>query len=402
MADDPTVRISIRRPERCPTCGHNTSPEDSMCSLCGSTLLHDVASSTPPQNLPPLETVPLSTEAAEPTLITPLPPRPPRGQRKTAKTVSSTLAQLEPSTRPQSLQLPILPPPVPPQLSPATRWGGFVAGVLALFLVSFFATKLLSSLRGGNAGVSGVPKTTADSHDGQLSSGDDTEPEAGALALAPPVDVVPSLEVRVVTADQLLPIRIFGAAPHDQLRGSSTFRTQIEGGLKGIRDAYRARMTETAESPSAVVLELNVSPQGQVASVAVHTTGRVSRSLQHEITTVAQGWEFPPVVDGGEVKVFYPLLLSPEKIDPAAFVSHVKEVWPGRYKVLAATSVPVRAEANDTAQEVGTIGPGLFLSVISSQNGWLGALSPKGKVGYVRQDTIFPRAENPTSTDAEG
>ena len=205
----------------------------------------------------------------------------------------------------------------------------------------------------------------------------------------------------MTTAEQLLPIRIFGADPNDATRGVAVFRAQVEASVQAIRDTYNTQIVENPQALGAAVLELSVAPEGQVADATVHVTGSISRRLQQTIVDVAKVLRFAPI-RGEEVKVFYPLFLSPEKVDPAILVSHVKDVWPGRYKVLAAAPVPVRAEASESAQEVGAIGSGLFLSVVSSQNGWLGVLSPKGKVGYVRRDAIFPRSENVTSTDAKG
>ena len=223
-------------------------------------------------------------------------------------------------------------------------------------------------------------------------------------AVAPPshpVSPAPQLVGRVTTAEQLFPVRIFGADPNDAARGVAVFRAQVEASMQAIRATYNAQVVENPQALGAAVLELSVAPEGQVASATVHVTGSISRRLQQAIADVAKVLRFAPV-RGEEVKVFYPLFLSPEKVDPAILVSHVKDVWPGRYKVLAAAPVPVRVEATESAQEVGAIGSGLFLSVVSSQNGWLGVLSPKGKVGYVRRDAIFPRVENVTSTDAKG
>ena len=222
-----------------------------------------------------------------------------------------------------------------------------------------------------------------------------------AVAPPRPASPAPQLVARVTTAEQLLPIRIFGADPNDAARGVAVFRAQLEASMQAMRDTYNAQIVENPQALGAAILELNVAPEGQVAGTTVHITGSISRKLQQAIVDVAKVLRFAPI-KGGEVKVFYPLFLSPEKVDPAILVSYVKDVWPGRYKVLAATPVPVRAEAAESAQEVGTIGSGLLLSVVSSQNGWLGVLSPKGKVGYVRRDAIFPRVENVTSTDAKG
>jgi TonB family protein len=230
------------------------------------------------------------------------------------------------------------------------------------------------------------------------SSQEEKEAVSASVPLAP---LVPQLVGRVTTAEELLPIRIFGAAPNDELRGVAAFRAQVEAHVPGIREAYNVQMMENPQALGAVVLEFSVAPEGQVMSAAVHVTGNISRAVQQTILEAVQALRFAPV-QGEEVKVFYPLLFSPERVDPVTFVSHIKEVWPGRYKVLSATAVPVRAEASDDAQEVGTIGPGLFLSVISSHDGWLGALSPKGKVGYVRQDAISPRIENTPGAEAKG
>jgi len=218
------------------------------------------------------------------------------------------------------------------------------------------------------------------------------------LPLPPPP---PQLIGQVTTADQLFPIRVFGADPNDDLRGVKAFRTQVERDLKGIRDAYSAQIAENPQSLGTVVLELSVAPEGQVTNAAVHVTGSVSHDLQQAIVNAVKNWKFSPT-QGEEVKIFYPLLLSPEKVDSATFVSHFKEVWPGRYRVLGATPISVRAEANDSALELGTIKPGLFLSVVSSQDGWLGALSPKGKVGYLRREAISPRVEELPTAEPKG
>jgi hypothetical protein len=219
---------------------------------------------------------------------------------------------------------------------------------------------------------------------------------------APPPPVqLPQRVGLVTTAEQLLPIRIFGAEPSDDVRGVGALRTQVEAMTQGVREVYNTQLETNPQTLGAVVLELTIAPEGQVADVAVHVTGSLNGALQLALLERAKALRFAPV-QGEAVKVFYPLLLSPEKVEPATLVAQVKEVWPGRYKVLAATPVSVRAEATDTAQEVGMIGPGLFLSVVSSQDGWLGALSPKGKVGYVRRDAIFPRVENTGSADARG
>jgi len=61
---------------------------------------------------------------------------------------------------------------------------------------------------------------------------------------------------------------------------------------------------------------------------------------------------------------------------------------------VAINSVSVRARPSDSGPVIGTLDPGTALDVISSQDGWLGALSRKGAVGYLRREAISPRVEN--------
>jgi hypothetical protein len=274
---------------------------------------------------------------------------------------------------------------------------------LALFTVSFFAAKIFSSSQAEKQEAVPSPEMSVERSGEKVMAGDQkgVKYKEAVAPSTPSVSPVPQLVLRVTTAEQLLPIRVFGADPNNAARGVAAFRAQVEASVQAIRDTYGAQVGENPQTLGAVILELSVAPEGQVASAAVHITGSINRRLQQVIVDVAKVLRFAPI-QGEEVKVFYPLLLSSEKVDPATLVSHVKDVWPGRYKVLAAAPVPVRAEATESAQEVGAIGPGLFLSVVSSQGGWLGVLSPKGKVGYVRQDAIFPRVENVASTDVKG
>jgi hypothetical protein len=205
----------------------------------------------------------------------------------------------------------------------------------------------------------------------------------------------------VTTADQLLTIRIFGAALDDAFRGSSAIRAYIQDNLTSIRNLYTTHLKTNPQSFGVVVVEFGIEPGGQVSDAVLHTTGSAGQELEQPIISQVKKWQFP-ATQGAVVKVFYPLIFSPEKVVPEAILPQLKDVWPGRYKVLASTAVRVYAEANASSQEVGAIGPDLLLSVVSSRDGWLGALSPKGKVGYVRQEAIFPRADNASGRDAEG
>jgi hypothetical protein len=198
-----------------------------------------------------------------------------------------------------------------------------------------------------------------------------------------------------------MPIHVFGTGANDASRTVTAFRDQIERLLSSIQGTYNKTLTTHPQSSGAVVLELQVTPEGQVSGAEVHATALDDTELLQMIHDIVKEWQFGPA-QAGEVKVFYPLLLTPQTLAPPTLASSVKEVWPGRYKVLASQLVPVRSQPNSSAQEAGTIGPGLRIYVISSRGDWLGVLSPKGEVGYVRRDAIFPRVEESTVPESKG
>lgn len=425
MADDPTVRLSLQRSRECPTCGNNTQPEEKECSLCGTILPQAVLTPVPaPAGLAPTIAVPPPVQTPEAPVVAPAARKPAGAQEETVKVARAepipppSVPQSKPASSPIVKPTPIAPPrPVEPaitlpppqvQANPLVRWGGLAAGTLALFLLSFFTAKMLFAPRGAKVAESpsAVVKTEAEKDPKTANTN-----EAPATVTSPPQNVQtpppnvqpppPQLVGRVTTAEQLLTIRIFGTDPNDEVRGTAAVRTSVEKNLKDLRDLYTGHLKSNPQSFGVVIVEFTIMPGGQVSSVVLHTTGNAGRELEPSIVSSVKQWQFP-VAQGEEVKVFYPLLLSPEKIDPTAMVSYIKDVWPGRYKVLAATPVPVHTEANPSAQEVGAIGPGKFLTVVSSRDGWLGALSPKGKVGYVQQEAIAPRSDAPEGWDAKG
>ena len=97
----------------------------------------------------------------------------------------------------------------------------------------------------------------------------------------------------MTTAEQLFPIRIFGADPNDAARGAAVFRAQVEASVQAIRDTYNAQV-ENPQALGAAILELSVAPEGQVASAAVHITGSISRKLQQTIVDVVKVLRFAP------------------------------------------------------------------------------------------------------------
>src|SRR5581483_11663523 len=208
------------------------------------------------------------------------------------------------------------------------KWSGLAAGAPALFIVSFFAAKIFSPPKGKQETVTASPETV-ERHGGKMTDSNVVVEKKDKLVSPSPAITLPPQPIgRVTTAEQLFPVRIFGADPNDGVRGIAAFRAHVKQGLSGIREAYAAQLPGNPYSLGVVVLELGVASDGQVVSAVTHITGSVSLDLQQTIVDLAKGWRFPPS-RGAEVKCFYPLLLSPEKIDAAAFAFHLNEVWPG-------------------------------------------------------------------------
>jgi len=175
----------------------------------------------------------------------------------------------------------------------------------------------------------------------------------------------------------------------------ATLQSHIAEVLPQLQAAYNDSLTTDPQLSGAVVLEFSLAPDGQVSQAVVHPTGIQNVDFLQTVQSLASQWSFSPIVSQtADVTVFYPVLLIPSMLEPRTLFSHLKEVWPGRYKVLSAAPIPVHAQSSETVQAVGAIGTGLFVYVISSQDDWLGVLSPKGKVGYVRREHLFPRAES--------
>lgn len=143
-----------------------------------------------------------------------------------------------------------------------------------------------------------------------------------------------------------------------------------------------------------LVLDMTVAPDGQVSRVLVHATSIASEQFQGTVQNLAQSWRFEPAPTG-EVTVFYPLLFVPARIDAEVLTGFAKEILPGRYKIVAPAPVPIHKGPSKEAELLlGTIKPGLKVEVVSSQGGWLGVLSSRGKVGYIQQEVISSRVES--------
>ncbi len=138
------------------------------------------------------------------------------------------------------------------------------------------------------------------------------------------------------------------------------------------------------------VLEMTIAPDGHVSQILSHPTYISSKEFQRAVENLAQEWHLDPA-STGDVNIFYPLLFMPVEIDPQTVAGLAKEVLPGRYKIIATGPVPVRKGPGDETEELGKASAGLKIEVVSSQGGWLGILSPKGKIGYIRQEAVSSR-----------
>ncbi len=362
----------------CPTCGSNVPPEDTECSVCGTTLRSDDPLSCPQDESTPTIFGPPESAALAPTVNLPPPSPPPSStapghQVKAAQVSSSSPLPSRPAPLPRRVDFPPTQPiaqSVPSRPASLRGYGTFkrtdlIGAALALIILSFLAGYFIKA------------------------STQNQETSDGPMTSSPAQGVG-----QVTTADQLMPISVFGADLNDKLRGVAVFRTHVESGFQRIRDAYAAQLETNPSSLGTLVIEFHVTPAGQVSRTALHVTGSLSPELQQRTLSIVKDWRFPPT-QGREVKVFYPVLLAPGQVEAVTLAARLTEVWPGWYKVLAATSIRVRAQAKVDAQDVGEIGPGLRVYVIGSREGWLEVLS-EGEVGYIPREAISPRVENPT------
>lgn len=217
------------------------------------------------------------------------------------------------------------------------------------------------------------------------------------VVASPPVSPVPEARStpvlpkgRVVTADGLTNIRIFGPGAKDPKRTPTVLRERVEEFLPSIQSVYSERLTTTQQLLGTVVLELAVTPEGRVAQVEAHTTGLENPEFLQIVRSLVQEWQFEATAAGTTI-VFYPLLFTPTELDPFSLIGLTKELMPGRYRMVRGDPTPVHLSPTGEMQEIGRVSPGLRVDVVGSQKGWLAILSPKGKVGYVRRDAILPR-----------
>ena len=383
MADGPTMRIPLRtciqcgkpivagmkecfscgapvneekKPDehqmRCSTCGKELVRGAIVCSLCGTRLQPErpVATASPP----------VSPSHPTPVLLT---------------------------TREPSSSFPSL---TKGPLFGITKRMGLRLGALVFLLFGFFAGKML------------FRNLPAKLPPGELS----LLPPATEQVVAPPpaTSVTEPLSTpvlpkgRVVTADGLTNIRIFGPGANDPKRTAAVLRERVEEFLPSIQSVYSDRLTTTRQLLGTVVLELAVTPEGRVDQVEVHTTGLENPEFLQIVQLLVEEWQFEATA-AGTTTIFYPLLFTPTEIDPLSLIELTKELLPGRYRMVRGEPTPVRLRPTDGVQEVGRVSPGLRIDVVGSQKGWLAVLSPKGKVGYVRRDAILPRVgdEQPVS-----
>lgn len=189
-------------------------------------------------------------------------------------------------------------------------------------------------------------------------------------------------------------IRVYGARAGERLRSADAFREQVEEKyLPEIRKAYDNELITHPHLIGVLVLDLTIAPEGHVSSVFSHSTLMTNKEFQGTVEGMVRSWRFAPV-NSGEVKVYYPILLVPAEIDPQVFISLAKETLPGWYKVIATEGVPVHKSPSEEAGGTGEVPPGRRVPVVSSQGGWLGILSSRGNVGYIRQEAVSSRVES--------
>jgi hypothetical protein len=192
---------------------------------------------------------------------------------------------------------------------------------------------------------------------------------------------------QVVTPDGLLPIRVYGEAKTSPERSVELIRDRVEASLGPLRDAYTQALTRSSGLLGMFTLEFTVGGDGRVEQAIAHATAFADTAFALRVQEQAQQWRFPPV-SGGSVKIFYPLLFLPESLDPRAVIALTRELLPGRYKLIASDPTSVHEEPNEEAPTVGTVSVGLKVYIVSSQGDWLGVLSPKGEVGYIKREAI--------------
>jgi DNA-directed RNA polymerase subunit RPC12/RpoP len=391
MADEPTMRIPLRtcvrcgkpvvagmkecfscgasideekKPDdpliRCPTCGKELVHGATVCSLCGTRLHSERPSAV------------ASPTRSAPARSTPIP-----------------LTTLEPPT----------PTPTFPSLDKGpflglTKRMGLRFGTVVFLLVGFLGGKLLFRDSSSESPVVELPAEPPP-HTPPLESVSQLPSSAPPPEMAPPPRVLP--KGRIVTADGLASIRVFGPGGKDPTRAATVLRERVEKFLPSIRNIYGEQLTTTQQLLGTIVLELAVTPEGRVSQVEAHTTGMENPEfLQIVQSLVQQEWQFEPAA--GATTIFYPLLFTPTELDPFLLIGLTKELLPGRYRMLGGEPIPVRLRPGDEGTEVGKLSPGLRIDVVGSQHGWLAVLSPKGKIGYVRRDAIFPRSEETSPT----
>ena len=372
MADDPSIRTPLEEQRECPICGTYNPPKEPTCNLCGTAL--SSARAQPRRSQASSQTEQIEDE--EPTILFP-----PISQTK----------------------------PTPSQAGStgSNKWMSLVGGAITLLLLFLVSTMFFSGSEDAPKQVApGFSPTTASSGDSEAGSTAGSAIETGQqgraalqpdipdAAAPPPSPTAPHSAQsggQVTMAEDLLPLQLYGV----QENNDTTVRAMVHGRLDAlaqqIRQVYDEGLATAPHQSGVVVLEFSLDANGQVSRAAVHATGRITTELQQAIQKTMTQWRFDPTQTPA-LKVFCPVLLTPSRVEPTSLLSYLTEVWPGRYQVLNATPIPVYAQSNDKAQEIGTIGAGLFVYVISSQDGWLGVLSPTGRVGYVRREHLFPRA----------
>jgi Double zinc ribbon len=425
MADDFTIRFPALV---CDTCGQAVEEGKKFCSSCGTPvdkspppllLCQHCGADLPPQAVfcgtcgkkvpAPLQAIPGGNNAGTPPLpashFPPLAVSPSRGSQAPPHDVTPSQAEVPPNSfaRRLKLGLGLL----------AVLGGGVLAGTW-LVAPEPSSTTPVASVRDpvdtpppANAPapttvvetkpLSPPPSDIASRFPAEPSTPASPLSKTAAVETPPPPPLsppetaksvkAPGVQGQVVTPDGLLPIRVYGEAKTSPERSVELIRDRVEASLGPLRDAYTQALTRSSGLLGMFTLELTVGGDGRVEQAVAHATAFADTTFPPRVQERAQQWRFPPV-SGGSVKIFYPLLFLPESLDARAVIALTKELLPGRYKLIAPEPTSVHEEPNEEAETVGTVSAGLKVYIVSSQGDWLGVLSPKGDVGYIKREAI--------------
>ena len=185
--------------------------------------------------------------------------------------------------------------------------------------------------------------------------------EANELASLSSADIS-QLSGQVHKAEELLPLQLYGTHASDAATLKTMVQSHMEEVVPQIQAAYNDSLPTDPQLSGAVVLEFSLTADGRVSRAVGHSTGIENVEFLQAVQSLATQWSFSPIESQtADITVFYPILLTPSTVQSATFLSHLKEVWPGRYKILSATPIPVYNRSDETAKRLERLGWTLYI-----------------------------------------